>query len=54
MLQIGYKNCDDRIQQFENGKLALKPGCNAEETLESYINGELSKMREEAGKILIK
>lgn len=30
----------------------LKAGCNAEQTLESYLNGELSKIRDKAGDIL--
>lgn len=53
LLKEGYKKCAERIEQFELGNLELKPGCNAEETLESYLNGELSKLREDAGKILI-
>lgn len=53
MIKAGYKKCDEMIQLYNEGKLALKPGCNAEQTLESNLNKELSTMRDEAGKILI-
>lgn len=36
------------------GTLELKAGCNNEQTLESYLNGELSKIRDKAGDILTK
>jgi hypothetical protein len=32
----------------------LRPGCDLEESLESYLNGELGKLREEVGKELTK
>ena len=32
----------------------LKAGCNAEQTLESCLNGELSTIREKAGELLQK
>ena len=53
MLNKGYKDCDEYIDQYERNELVLKPGCNADETLEAYLNGVLSKLREEAGKILM-
>ena len=53
MLSIGYKNCDDMIKLYDQGELPLKAGCNAEQTLESNLNKELSTMRDKAGKILI-
>lgn len=53
MLKSGYEKCDSMIKQYEKGELVLKAGCNAEQTLESYLNKELSTMRDEAGKILI-
>jgi DNA-directed RNA polymerase III subunit RPC1 len=54
MLTTGYKRCDEMIRLYESGQLVLKAGCNAEQTLESNLNKELSTMRDEAGKILIK
>lgn len=52
LLEIGYKQCDKLIEQYKVGDLVLKPGCNLEQTLESYLNGELSKIRDKAGEIL--
>lgn len=42
------------IEKYKEGKLALKAGCNAEQTLESNLNGELSRIRDKAGDILKK
>lgn len=42
MLKIGYDNCDKMIDMYEKGQLALKAGCNQEQTLESNLNKELS------------
>lgn len=50
----GEKNCEGLIQQYKEGNLLLKAGCNLEQTLESYMNGELSKIRDKAGEILRK
>jgi DNA-directed RNA polymerase III subunit RPC1 len=36
---------------YHAGTLELKPGCNLEESLESELNGLLSKVRESAGKM---
>ena len=52
LLEIGYRQCDRLIEQYKEGDLDLKPGCNLEQTLESYLNGELSKIRDKAGEIL--
>lgn len=49
---MGYTNCDKLIDQYKNGDLVLKAGCNDEQTLESYLNGELSRIRDKAGEIL--
>jgi len=54
LLSIGYENCDKLIEQYKSGKLVLKAGCNNEQTLESFLNGELSKIRDKAGDILRK
>jgi len=53
MLKLGYSTCDEMIKQYEDGQLVLKAGCNAEQTLESNLNKELSTMRDKAGKILV-
>lgn len=47
----GYNACDQHIQLYNKGKLALQPGCNAAQTLESSITGELNKIREAAGNV---
>lgn len=52
LLEVGYKNCDELIDQYKQGKLVLKAGCSDEQSLESYLNGELSKIRDKAGDIL--
>jgi DNA-directed RNA polymerase III subunit RPC1 len=54
LLEVGYTNCDKLIELFKKDELVLKAGCNAEQTLESYLNGELSKIRDKAGDILRK
>ena len=41
------------IKEYEAGDLVLKAGCNAEQTLESNLNKELSNIRGEAGDILV-
>ena len=52
ILQKGFEECKEQINLFKEGKLPLKPGCNAEQTLESVLNGKLSALREELGDIL--
>lgn len=42
------------IEEYKRGQLDLKAGCNAEQTLESNLNGELSQIRDKAGDILKK
>lgn len=42
------------IKDYNLGKLSLKAGCNAEQTLEEMMNGELSNIRERAGEVLKK
>lgn len=51
LLSRGYGQCDDKIEQFDTGKLQPSPGCTPEQTLESEINGLLSKIRDDAGEI---
>lgn len=50
-ITIGYNACDQHIQAYNKGKLELQPGCNAAQTLESSVTGELNKIREAAGNV---
>ena len=49
----GYGACDERIEAFKRGTLALQPGCNAEQTLEAEVLGILSTVRETAGNVCL-
>ncbi|KJZ77416.1 DNA-directed RNA polymerase III subunit RPC1 [Hirsutella minnesotensis 3608] len=49
LVSIAYKQCDDLIETFKQGKLEKAPGCNIEQTLENLISGILSKVRQQAG-----
>ena len=51
LLNRGYEQCDRKIQQFDEGKLQPSPGCTPQQTLESELNGMLSKIRDDAGEI---
>jgi DNA-directed RNA polymerase III subunit RPC1 len=48
-----YRQCDDLIATFKEGKLTKATGCNMEETLENAISGILSKVRQQAGEFCI-
>ena len=54
LLAQGYANCNTLIEKYKSGKMELKPGCNQEESIEIYLNGELSKMRGELGDALMR
>lgn len=47
-----YADCTQSISDWKQDKLLLKPGCNAEQTLESELNAKLSKIRDRLGEIL--
>ncbi|XP_024535104.1 DNA-directed RNA polymerase III subunit 1 [Selaginella moellendorffii] len=49
----GYRACDKHISLFNKGQLTLQPGCDAAQTLESEITGELNKIREAAGQVCV-
>eukprot|EP00898_Chlorokybus_atmophyticus_P005611 jgi/Chlat1/6050/Chrsp4S06335 len=49
-----YAACDQHIKLFEIGKLPLQAGCDAAQTLEAEITGELNRIREEAGKVCLR
>ena len=53
MVDRGYDACDERIEAFKQGTLALQPGCNAEQTLEAEVLGILSTVRETAGNVCL-
>ena len=44
-----YELVAEKIQEYSEGRLPLKPGCNAEQTLEAIINGELGMIRNIVG-----
>eukprot|EP01022_Parablepharisma_sp_SALTPOND_P032065 TRINITY_DN826_c0_g1_i2.p1 TRINITY_DN826_c0_g1~~TRINITY_DN826_c0_g1_i2.p1 ORF type:complete len:1204 (+),score=111.45 TRINITY_DN826_c0_g1_i2:2266-5877(+) len=52
LLSKSYATCDSLIEQYNKGEILLKPGCNMEQSLEHYINGELGKVRDKAGDVL--
>ena len=37
------------IDQYNAGTIENKPGCNAEQTLEALVNGELGRIRDLVG-----
>lgn len=51
LIEKGYHECEKIIEQWKAGKLPLKAGCDAEQTLESLMNGELGRVREKAGDV---
>lgn len=46
-IDAGYAKAQETIVQYREGKLARLAGCNAEQTLESQMNGILGKVRNE-------
>uniref|UniRef100_A0A915D843 DNA-directed RNA polymerase subunit n=1 Tax=Ditylenchus dipsaci TaxID=166011 RepID=A0A915D843_9BILA len=50
LLSNGYSACEQFIADKKCGKLKARPGCSDSETLESLILGELSMIRDHAGK----
>ena len=54
LIDSSYTQCAEMITKFDKGELELKAGCNAEQSLEDGLNGELGKIREKAGEILKK
>eukprot|EP00252_Welwitschia_mirabilis_P019861 TRINITY_DN4707_c0_g1_i3.p1 TRINITY_DN4707_c0_g1~~TRINITY_DN4707_c0_g1_i3.p1 ORF type:complete len:1280 (+),score=267.36 TRINITY_DN4707_c0_g1_i3:562-4401(+) len=53
-IKEGYSKCGMHIDLYNKGKLSLQPGCNAAQTLEAEITGELNKIREIAGSVCLK
>lgn len=50
LVNDGYEKCQEFIEQLRVGKLAPRPGCSPEQTLEAVLNKELSNIRDVAGK----
>lgn len=44
-----YDVVNDKIGEYREGRLPLKPGCTAEQTLEALVNGELGRVRDQIG-----
>eukprot|EP00127_Corallochytrium_limacisporum_P006730 Clim_evm19s234 gene=Clim_evmTU19s234 len=53
LVKRGYEKCNEYISEFREGRLTPQAGYSAEETLEAVLNGELSAIREDAGKICL-
>src|SRR5690606_26748650 len=53
LLDEGEAECSELISQYKSGKLEPQPGCDAEQTLEAILNGKLSQLRNDAGKICV-
>ena len=50
-VQAGYDTCDNHIDSYQKGTLTLQAGCDADQTLEAKVTGELNKIREETGRV---
>ena len=53
LVAAGYAACDAHIAAFEQGALALQPGCSASQTLEAAISGVLSRIRDDCGQLCV-
>lgn len=53
IINKNYSSASEKIKQYENGNLVLKPGCTAEQTLENECSGLLSDIRSTVGKELM-
>ncbi|KAK1271858.1 DNA-directed RNA polymerase II subunit RPB1 [Acorus gramineus] len=53
-IEKSYEKCDNLICSFNKGELVLQPGCNAAQTLESQITGELNKIRQDTADVCMK
>ena len=54
LIETSYSRCSTMIDKFNAGELELKAGCNADQSLEAILNGELGNIREKAGDMLKK
>ena len=53
LVKAGDEEARRKIAQYNNGTLALKPGCDLLQSLESDLTGLLGQVREQAGKNLM-
>ncbi|GAA5990879.1 hypothetical protein JCM11641_002868 [Rhodosporidiobolus odoratus] len=51
LVDKAYAQADDYIERAAKGKLECEPGSNLEQTLESKISGDLSRVRDQVGEI---
>lgn len=49
VLEKGLHDANEQISLYKNGRIKLRPGCNSLQSLESELNGILSRVREKAG-----
>jgi DNA-directed RNA polymerase III subunit RPC1 len=49
ILTEGQRAADEQIEAYKSGKIKLKPGCDALQSLESEVNGILGKIRDKLG-----
>lgn len=49
LLSEGQRKADEEIVAYKSGKIKLKPGCDALQSLESDVNGLLGRIREQCG-----
>jgi len=47
----GYDICEKLLSEYKSGTLVSRPGCNMEESLESEMSSELSRVRDTSGKM---
>ncbi|KAK6514336.1 DNA-directed RNA polymerase III subunit [Arthrobotrys conoides] len=50
-VEAAYKECNNLIEDFKDGRLEKAAGCDEETTLENKISGVLSKVRDKVGDI---
>lgn len=50
ILKDGQSQATEQISLYNSGRIKLKPGCDALQSLESEVNGILGKIRENCGK----
>lgn len=50
LMNTGYRKCDEYISDLKANRLTTQAGMTPDQTLEVIINGELSRIREDAGK----
>ena len=54
IMEDGKNKSEMQIEEYNNDRILLKPGCNALQSLESELNGILGKIRERCGQEAVK